>query len=143
MEQEWVQQWGTILMVLAALIACIYIYFSASVREGLESAIDKKRDSNKTTSESRSVSIDNPTQYVDILKNDVNTMKHSLNITNNRADYENIIIYLDDLMHYSMLKLVSTNKLNKDDPLPIVEKLNKYHHSIAALNELMAWMDKK
>jgi len=142
MEQEWVQQWGTILMVLAALIACIYIYFNASVREGLETAIDKKRETSGAKG-SESTSIDNPTQYLDILKNDVNTMKHSLNITNNRTDYENIIIYLDDLMHYSMLKLVSTNKLNKDDPLPIVEKLNKYHQSIAALNELMSWLDKK
>jgi len=144
MGDDLTQQWGPIIMILTVILACIYIYFNVTVKEGLENAnanaIDKKRS---TGADSITGSVDNPTQQDEALKNDLNTMKHSLNIQTNRTEYENIIINTHDLMNYAMLKLITTQKINKDDPLPVAEKLSKYSQSIAALNDLMSWMDKK
>ena len=149
MGDDLTQQWGPIIMILTVILACIYIYFNVTVKEGLENAnanaIDKKRggDTNASTNKSNSETVDNPKQQDETLKNDLNTMKHSLNISTNRTEYENIIINTHDIMNYAMLKLITTQKINKDDPLPVAEKLSKYSQSIAALNNLMSWMDKK
>jgi hypothetical protein len=112
MGDDLTQQWGPIIMILTVILACIYIYFNVTVKEGLETAnaIDKKRS---TVSDVITGTVDNPTQQDETLKNDLNTMKHSLNISTNRTEYENIIINTHDLMNYAMLKLITTQKINK------------------------------
>jgi len=117
----------------------MYFYFNyqqlntMSLREGIE---NRNNSSNINTDELK--------ERVDNMETELEKLKSSLNISNNRAEYESMIIYLDDIIAYTMLKDVSQMKLDQsvNKLAGNLSDLNKLQESRKTLNELITWLDK-
>jgi len=133
------QDFINITIILVIIFGVMYFYFNyqqlntMSLREGIE---NRNNSSNINTDELK--------ERVDNMETELEKLKSSLNISNNRAEYESMIIYLDDIIAYTMLKDVSQMKLDQsvNKLAGNLSDLNKLQESRKTLNELITWLDK-
>ena len=116
---------------------CILIYFvfrNIGVKEGLETTTT-------TTSTTTSNGVaGGAAAYGANIKAQVIKLQDTTLISKYRADYENVVINMDDLVNNLMLQIT----LNIDHSKPEVglEKLAKLNQAKAALNSVMKFIDK-
>ena len=126
------QDFINITIILVIIFGVMYFYFNyqqlntMSLREGIE---NRNNSSNINTDELK--------ERVDNMETELEKLKSSLNISNNRAEYESMIIYLDDIIAYTMLKDVSQMKLDQsvNKLAGNLSDLNKLQESRKTLNE--------
>jgi hypothetical protein len=117
---------------------CILIYFifrNIGVKEGLETAT-----TTTSTSTSSNGVAGGAAAYGANIKAQVIKLQDTTLISKYRADYENVVINMDDLVNNLMLQIT----LNIDHSKPEVglEKLAKLNQAKAALNSVMKFIDK-
>jgi len=123
------------LVVIAIIVVLFYLVFSPlknmKVFEGLESQ----------TPLGSNGEAGNAANYAANIKAEVIKLQDSLLITKYRKDYENAIINLEDLINFSMLKVVLslTNDPVKD--VKNIEALNTLNNAKVSLNGVMKFVD--
>jgi hypothetical protein len=115
---------------------CILIYYifrNIGVKEGLET------ETTSTSTSSNGVA-GGAAAYGANIKAQVIKLQDITLISKYRADYENVVINMDDLVNNLMLQVT----LNIDHSKPEVglEKLAKLNQAKAALNSVMKFIDK-
>jgi len=119
---------------------CILTYFVFSnigVKEGLETATAST--STSTTTSSNGVA-GGAAAYGANIKAQVIKLQDTTLISKYRADYENVVINMDDLVNNLMLQTTLT--IDQSKPEVGLEKLAKLNQAKAALNSVMKFIDK-
>ena len=120
---------------------CILIYFifrNIGVKEGLEvSSLDTSSLSSTTSS---SGVAGGAAAYGANIKAQVIKLQDTTLISKYRADYENVVINMDDLVNNLMLQI--TLNIDQSKPEVGLEKLAKLNQAKAALNSVMKFIDK-
>jgi len=130
------------LIVIAVIILLFYLVFvsirKTSFFEGLENSSDSKSSSTKKTS-LLSSNTDSVSTTAMVLKKNAETLQKNLSISNNKKDYENLIINLEDVYNLNILSQIS----NATDPLDakLLESINAMHTAKSALNGVMKFID--
>jgi len=125
---------------------CILIYFVFSnigFKEGLEN--NKSSDSTSTststsTSSTTSGVAGGAEAYAANIKEQVVKLQDTVLISKYRADYENVIINMDDLVNNLMLQI--TLNIDQSKPEASLGKLAQLNQAKAALNSVMKFIDK-
>lgn len=119
---------------------CILIYFifrNIGVKEGLEvSSLDTSSLSSTTSSGVAG----GAAAYGANIKAQVIKLQDTTLISKYRADYENVVINMDDLVNNLMLQI--TLNIDQSKPEVGLEKLAKLNQAKAALNSVMKFIDK-
>jgi hypothetical protein len=116
---------------------CILIYFIFSnmgVKEGLETA------TTTTTSSSSNGVGGSAAAYGANIKAQVIKLQDTTLISKYRADYENVVINMDDLVNNLMLQV--TLNIDQSKPEASLAKLAQLNMAKAALNSVMKFIDK-
>lgn len=127
------------LLLFAMILLGLYIFFrnydTQVNREGLDTMDDRKSSGNGIASNSKT--------YLTTIKDINMKMKDSLNVSNSeyRKNYEDIILNMDDLINYVMLKTTLTIDQNK--PEATIIKLSQLNQARAALNNVLKFVDKQ
>jgi predicted RND superfamily exporter protein len=130
------------LIVIAVIILLFYLVFvsirKTSFFEGLENSSDSKSNSTKKTS-LLSSNTDSVSTTAMVLKKNAETLQKNLSISNNKKDYENLIINLEDVYNLNILSEISS----ATDPLDakLLESINAMHTAKSALNGVMKFID--
>ena len=125
---------------------CILIYFifrNIGFKEGLETASSTTTTSGTTTSTSTSTSngvAGNAATYAANIKAQVIKLQDTTLISKYRADYENVVINMDDLVNNLMLQV--TLNVDQTKPEASLAKLAQLNQAKAALNSVMKFIDK-
>jgi len=117
---------------------CILIYFIFSnmgVKEGLETTTT----STTTTASSNGVA-GGAAAYGANIKAQVIKLQDTTLISKYRADYENVVINMDDLVNNLMLQV--TLNVDQSKPETSLAKLAQLNQAKAALNSVMKFIDK-
>ena len=123
---------------------CILIYFIFSnigVKEGLETATKSTTSSTSNTTVDTSNGVaGNAAAYAANIKAQAIKLQDTTLVSKYRADYENVIINLDDLVNNVMLQIC----LNIDQSKPEAgfAKLAQLNLAKAGLNNVMKFIDK-
>ena len=123
---------------------CILIYFIFSnigLKEGLETATKSTTSSTSTTTVDTSNGVaGNAAAYAANIKAQAIKLQDTTLVSKYRADYENVIINLDDLVNNVMLQIC----LNIDQSKPEAgfAKLAQLNLAKAGLNNVMKFIDK-
>jgi hypothetical protein len=115
---------------------CILIYFVFSnigVKEGLEN-----NDSNSSSTSSGVAG--GAAAYAANIKEQVVKLQDNTLISKYRADYENVVINMDDLVNNLMLQI--TLNIDQSKPEASLGKLAQLNQAKAALNSVMKFIDK-
>lgn len=121
---------------------CILIYFIFSnigVKEGLETA-STSTSTTTTTSSSSSGVAGGAAAYAANIKAQVIKLQDTTLISKYRADYENVVINMDDLVNNLMLQV--TLNIDQSKPEASLAKLAQLNLAKAALNNVMKFIDK-
>lgn len=124
---------------------CILIYFIFSnlgFKEGLKTT-STTTTSGTTTSTSTSTSngvAGNAATYAANIKAQVIKLQDTTLISKYRADYENVVINMDDLVNNLMLQV--TLNVDQTKPEASLAKLAQLNQAKAALNSVMKFIDK-
>jgi hypothetical protein len=121
---------------------CILIYFIFSnigVKEGLETA-STSTSTTTTTSSSSSGVAGGAAAYAANIKAQVIKLQDTTLISKYRADYENVVINMDDLVNNLMLQV--TLNIDQSKPEASLAKLAQLNMAKAALNNVMKYIDK-
>ena len=121
---------------------CILIYFVFSnigFKEGLE---NNKSSSTTSTSSSSSTSgvAGGAAAYAANIKEQAIKLQDTALISKYRADYENVIINMDDLVNNLMLQI--TLNIDQSKPEASLAKLAQLNMAKAGLNSVMKFIDK-
>ena len=119
---------------------CILIYFifrNIGVKEGLETT---SSTTTITTDSSSNGVAGNAAAYAANIKAHVIKLQDTTLISKYRADYENVVINMDDLVNNLMLQI--TLNIDHSKPEAGLEKLAKLNQTKAALNSVMKFIDK-
>jgi len=128
------------------IVSFLIIYFvvkmfklQATVLEGLTNGTDDS-GSNPSSGEAGTAS-----SYADAIKALTVKLQDELLISKYRKDYENVIINLDDLMGYIMLKLVLNLKItdNFTANMMVIDNINNLKTARDSLNSTMTFLDKQ
>jgi hypothetical protein len=119
---------------------CILIYFifrNIGVKEGLETASSVTT----TTTDSNGNGVaGGAAAYAANIKAQVIKLQDTTLISKYRADYENVVINMDDLVNNLMLQI--TLNIDHSKPEAGLEKLSKLNQAKIALNNVMKFIDK-
>ena len=131
---------GTILLVGIIVLYVVINHFNTKkvLQEGLENA--KPSDASGSNGEAGSAA-----NYADGIKAKTVQIQDSLLISKYRADYENVIINMDDYLSISMLKAVLNINPTGDvkTNAASLALINTLSDAKKALNETMAFVDKQ
>jgi len=123
------------LIVIAIIVVLFYLIFGsmkkANVFEGLENI-----SSPEITGEAG-----NASNYATSIKAEVIKLQDSLLISKYRKDYELTIINLEDLINFSMLKVVLNLTTDPIKDIKSIEALNILNSAKASLNGVMKFVD--
>lgn len=128
------------LIVIAVIILLFYLVFvsirKTSFFEGLENSSDSSSAKKTTLLSSTTDSVSTTSMVV---KKNAETLQKNLSILNNKKDYENLIINLEDVYNLNILSKI----YNATDPLDakLLESINSMHNAKTALNGLMKFID--
>jgi hypothetical protein len=140
--------------IVLFLVGTIYLYFNMRrAKEGFQDSTTsgKAPASAPASAEAPTSSgvgigqASNANSHATALKNQLEHWKDTMNIGKYRADYENTIIYLDDIISYEMLQTSVNMDTNMDinKQMADIEKINKLSAARDNLNSLMKWVDKQ
>ena len=121
---------------------CILIYFIFSnigLKEGLETASTSTTTTTPTSSSSSGVA-GGAAAYAANIKAQVIKLQDTTLISKYRADYENVVINMDDLVNNLMLQV--TLNIDQSKPEASLAKLAQLNMAKAALNNVMKFIDK-
>lgn len=116
---------------------CILIYFIFSnmgVKEGMETT------TTTTTSTTSNGVAGGAAAYAANIKAQVIKLQDTTLISKYRADYENVVINMDDLVNNLMLQV--TLNVDQSKPEASLAKLAQLNMAKAALNSVMKFIDK-
>ena len=116
---------------------CILIYFIFSnmgVKEGMETT------TTTTTSTTSNGVAGGAAAYAANIKAQVIKLQDTTLISKYRADYENVVINMDDLVNNLMLQV--TLNVDQSKPKNSLAKLAQLNQAKAALNSVMKFIDK-
>ena len=119
---------------------CILIYFVFSnigFKEGLEN--NKSIDSTSTSSTTNGVA-GGAAAYAANIKEQAIKLQDTALISKYRADYENVVINMDDLVNNLMLQI--TLNIDQSKPEASLAKLAQLNMAKAGLNSVMKFIDK-
>jgi hypothetical protein len=119
---------------------CILIYFVFSnigFKEGLEN--NKSSDSTSTSSTTNGVA-GGAAAYAANIKEQAIKLQDTALISKYRADYENVVINMDDLVNNLMLQI--TLNIDQSKPEASLAKLAQLNMAKAGLNSVMKFIDK-
>ena len=123
---------------------CILIYFIFSnigVKEGLETATKSTTSSTSTTTSDTSNGVaGNAAAYAANIKAQAIKLQDTTLVSKYRADYENVIINLDDLVNNVMLQICLN--IDQSKPEAGLAKLAQLNLAKAGLNNVMKFIDK-
>ena len=124
------------LVIFISICILTYIVFrNVNLKEGLEN-----NDSSTSTSTGRSGVAGGAAAYGANIKAQVIKLQDMALISKYRADYENVVINMDDLVNNLMLQI--TLNIDQTKPQDSLEKLAKLNQAKAALNSVMKFIDK-
>jgi len=126
------------LLIFISICILTYIVFrSVNFKEGLEN-----NESTTTTSTSTSTSgvAGGAATYAANIKEQVIKLQDTTLISKYRAEYENVVINMDDLVNNLMLQV--TLNIDQSKPEASLAKLAQLNLSKAALNSVMKFIDK-
>jgi hypothetical protein len=123
---------------------CILIYFVFSnigLKEGLENNKSSSTTSTTTSSSTTSGVAGGAAAYAANIKEQAIKLQDTVLISKYRADYENVVINMDDLVNNLMLQI--TLNIDQSKPEASLGKLAQLNQAKAALNNIMVFVDKK
>jgi len=124
------------LLIFISICILTYIVFrSVNFKEGLEN-----NESTTTTSTSTSGVAGGAATYAANIKEQVIKLQDTTLISKYRAEYENVVINMDDLVNNLMLQV--TLNIDQSKPEASLAKLAQLNLSKAALNSVMKFIDK-
>ena len=124
------------LVIFISICILTYIVFrNVNFKEGLEN-----NDSSTSTSTGSSGVAGGAAAYGANIKAQVIKLQDMALISKYRADYENVVINMDDLVNNLMLQI--TLNIDQTKPQDSLEKLAKLNQAKAALNSVMKFIDK-
>lgn len=138
------------LLLFAMILLGLYFFFRnydmQVNREGLDIMDITKSSSdsgNEIASDSGNGIASNSKTYLTTIKDINMIMKDTLNVSNieYRKNYEDIILNMDDLINYVMLK--TTLSIDQKNPENTIIKLSKLNQARAALNNVLKFVDKQ
>jgi hypothetical protein len=122
------------LLIFIGICVLTYIVFrNVNFKEGLEN------NDSKTTSTSSGVA-GGAAAYAANIKEKVIKIQDTTLISKYRADYENVVINMDDLVNNLMLQV--TLNIDQSKPEASLAKLAQLNLAKAALNNVMKFIDK-
>ena len=122
---------------------CILIYFVFSnigLKEGLENNKSSSTTSTTTSSSTTSGVAGGAAAYAANIKEQAIKLQDTVLISKYRADYENVVINMDDLVNNLMLQI--TLNIDQSKPEASLGKLAQLNQAKAALNNVMKFIDK-
>ena len=133
----------TNVLMLVAIVFLIYIIFSTMNFGYKKEGFDSSNNSTSTAKSSSSSNINgfagNAQYYVSGIKDKVIKLQDTMLLSKYRADYENVIMSLDDLVDNLMLEKVLS--INADNTQKSFEELVTLNDSKTALNNVMKFID--
>jgi len=135
--------------IVGIIIVVGYLIYLAIKSLTLQSSIMEGLTNNQTTTANDQAVFNNKGSGAQSYANKIQQIQQdaikNLDISNNRTDYENVIIQMDDLINATMLKTVmSINKTDLKDEgklIDVVEKINKLNDGKKSLNSIMKFID--
>jgi hypothetical protein len=124
------------LIIFISICVLTYIVFrNVNFKEGLEN-----NDSKTTTSNTTNGVAGGAAAYAANIKEKVIKIQDTILISKYRADYENVVINMDDLVNNLMLQV--TLNIDQSKPEASLAKLGQLNLAKAALNNVMKFIDK-
>lgn len=132
----------TNVLMLLAIFFLIYIIFSTMnfgyKKEGFDSSNNSMKSSSSSSSNINGFAGNAP-YYVSGIKDRVIQLQDTMLLSKYRADYENVIMGLDDLVDNLMLEKVLS--ITADNTQKSLEELVTLNDSKTALNNVMKFID--
>jgi hypothetical protein len=126
------------LLIFIGICVLTYIVFrNVNFKEGLEN--NDSKTTSTTTSTSSGVA-GGAAAYAANIKEKVIKIQDTTLISKYRADYENVVINMDDLVNNLMLQV--TLNIDQSKPEASLAKLAQLNLAKAALNNVMKFIDK-
>jgi hypothetical protein len=132
----------TNVLMLVAIVFLIYIIFSTMnfgyKKEGFDSSNNSTKSSSSSSSNINGFA-GNAQYYVSGIKDRVIKLQDTMLLSKYRADYENVIMGLDDLVDNLMLEKVLS--ITADNTQKSFQELVTLNDSKTALNNVMKFID--
>jgi hypothetical protein len=130
------------LTIFIGISILIYFIFSnIGVKEGLETVSQSTTSSTSTSTSDNSNGVaGNAAAYAANIKAQAIKLQDTTLVSKYRADYENVIINLDDLLNNVMLQ--TCLNINQSKPEAGLAKLAQLNLAKAGLNNVMKFIDK-
>jgi hypothetical protein len=136
------------LLLFSMILLGLYFFFRnydmQVNREGLDLMDERKSSSDSIDSSNSSNGIaSNSKTYLTTIKDINMKMKDTLNVSNveYRKNYEDIILNMDDLINYVMLKTMLT--IDQTKPESTIIKLSQLNQARSSLNNILKFVDKQ
>ena len=136
------QHWMNILLFIVILLGVYYFIFRNNYVEGSIEGMQNNRNNRNTNSQRQNGIASNADTFIASLQQETTKLKDELSISNAdyRKKYERIIVEMDNLLNYSMLKGV----LNADmkNPTNSFATMGNLNNARSALNNVLKFVDK-
>ena len=123
-----------VLIFISICILTYIVFRNVNFKEGLEN------NDSKTTSTTTNGVAGGAAAYAANIKEKVIKIQDTTLISKYRADYENVVINMDDLVNNLMLQV--TLNIDQSKPEARLAKLGQLNLAKAALNNVMKFIDK-
>jgi len=123
-----------VLIFISICILTYIVFRNVNFKEGLEN------NDSKTTSTTTNGVAGGAATYAANIKEKVIKIQDTTLISKYRADYENVVINMDDLVNNLMLQV--TLNIDQSKPEDSLAKLGQLNLAKAALNNVMKFIDK-
>ena len=123
------------LIVIAIIIVLFYLVFSSIRKTGILEGLENIQ-TNLASGETGGAA-----SYAAQIKAEVIRLQDSLLISKYRKEYESAIINLEDLINFSMLKLILNMNPDAIKDVKNVETLNTLDKAKSTLNNIMKFVD--
>ena len=123
-----------VLIFISICILTYIVFRNVNFKEGLEN------NDSKTTSTTTNGVAGGAAAYAANIKEKVIKIQDTTLISKYRADYENVVINMDDLVNNLMLQI--TLNIDQSKPEASLAKLAQLNQAKAALNNVMKYIDK-
>ena len=123
------------LIVIAIIIVVFYLVFSSIRKTGILEGLENIQ-TNLASGETGGAA-----SYAAQIKAEVIRLQDSLLISKYRKEYESAIINLEDLINFSMLKLILNMNPDAMKDVKNIETLNTLDKAKSTLNNIMKFID--
>lgn len=128
------------LIFISICILTYFVFSNIGFKEGLETKSSSSTTSTTSSSSTTSGVAGGAAAYAANIKEQVIKLQDTALISKYRADYENVVINMDDLVNNLMLQI--TLNIDQSKPEASLGKLAQLNQAKAALNSVMKFIDK-